>query len=375
MIDHCLKNQECEELGVGWVEPIYSRSDVNKAGKFLVNNIESLISSIISRDEEFDRQLDHHFDVFDNFRAAHAFPLNTLQIRLRAFTASIDQNGIVAQRLKRLSSILYKLGRFPTMELWDMQDIGGCRAIVASVGDVFRIEELFRESSIKHKLAHYDNYILEPRESGYRGVHLIYRYLSDKKSQKYNGMKIEIQLRTPIQHAWATAVETVDLFTKQALKSSAGKPQWERFFQLMGTIMAFRENTSPVRNTPTNMKELTHQLKECADELQVIKTLRGFTTALNVTRAESAKYRDAAFYLLSLDSSAEQLNITGFRHGESKEASEAYAEQESQIRTGKTTNDAVLVSVDSIRNLERAYPNYFADTKTFVEQLERTLNI
>jgi len=363
MIHHNLINEECEDMG--WAEPTYSRSDVNWAGKYLAQLPKTGISSFT----DFDRAM----SIVDNYRAAHAFPMNTLQHRLRVFTGNVDPNGIVAQRLKRLSSIMYKLRRFPKMELWDMQDIGGCRAVVASVGDVFRIEDGFRESDIKHKLSHYDNYILEPKESGYRSVHLIYRYASDK-SQKYTGMKIEIQIRTPLQHAWATAVETVDLFTKQALKSSAGNPQWEQFFQLMGTIMAFRENTTPVPNTPTDMKELKHQLKTCADELQVVNTLGGFTTALRVTRAESAKHRDAAFFLLSLDGAVQRLSIAGFRHGESKEASEAYDKQESKIRDGKTTSDAVLVSVDSIRNLERAYPNYFADTKTFVEQLIRALN-
>ncbi len=364
MLGYNLINEECEELG--WIEPIHSRSDVNWAGKYL--------AQFPQLKERSFRDLSRAINIVDNYRAAHAFPLNTLQNRLRVFTVGVDQNGIVAQRLKRLSSIVLKLRRFTRMELWDMQDIGGCRSVVANVGDVFRIEDAFRESDIKHKLTHYDNYILEPRESGYRSVHLIYRYVSDK-SHKYNGMKIEIQLRTPIQHAWATAVETVDLFTKQALKSSAGNPQWERFFQLMGTIMAFRENTTPVPNTPTDMRELTYKLKECADKLQVVNTLNGFTTALRVTQAASARNRDAAFFLLSLDAAAEQLHITGFSHKESKEASKAYDWQESQIRRKNTTSDAVLVSVDSIRNLQRAYPNYFADTKMFVEQLVRALNV
>ena len=43
--------------------------------------------------------------------------------------------------------------------------------------------------------------------SGYRGVHLIYRYNSDRKTE-YNTLLIEMQLRSQLQHAWATAVET-----------------------------------------------------------------------------------------------------------------------------------------------------------------------
>ena len=58
-----------------------------------------------------------------------------------------------------------------------------------------------------------DDYITTPKDSGYRGVHLIYRYYSDK-NETFNGLKIEVQIRTALQHAWATAVdenEQIDL--------------------------------------------------------------------------------------------------------------------------------------------------------------------
>jgi hypothetical protein len=35
--------------------------------------------------------------------------------------------------------------------------------------------------------------------------------------------------------------------------------------------------------------------------------------------------------------------------------------------------DVVLVSVDSLSSLERAYPNYFADTRVFVELMSQAL--
>jgi hypothetical protein len=36
--------------------------------------------------------------------------------------------------------------------------------------------------------------------------------------------------------------------------------------------------------------------------------------------------------------------------------------------------DAVLVSVDSLAALPRAYPNYFADTRVFMELLSQALS-
>lgn len=363
--NNMLNFEDDEGLLIGvdmeWATPRYSRREVNEAAKYL-----------IGEGSTFDvRKFDDAIGIVNNFRAAHAFPLNTLQIRLRINANSIDRHSIVAQRLKRLSSIWAKLERFETMELWDMQDIGGCRAVVANVKNVKQLADIFKSSRIRHKLVHEDDYIQKPRTSGYRSWHLIYRYISDH-NEIYNGLKVEIQIRTPLQHAWATTVETVDIFTEQALKSSMGRPDWERFFQLMGTWMAFRESTSPVQDTPTNRVELREELRECANKLQVINCLRGFASALRVTRQPFPFGKDADYFLLSLDNNAERLSIIGYNRKELTRAAREYATKEKQIRH-KRGRDSVLVSVDSVRNLQRAYPNYFADTSRFVAELREAL--
>ncbi len=57
-------------------------------------------------------------------------------------------------------------------------------------------------SRIKHKRVTKKDYIGHPRESGYRGVHLVYRYFSDRKTTAvYNDMKIEMQIRSQLQHS------------------------------------------------------------------------------------------------------------------------------------------------------------------------------
>lgn len=134
----------------------------------------------------------------------------------------MDANCLIAQRIKRLSSIAHKLVRYPTMTLSQMQDIGGCRAILGSVESVENVVNLYKNSDLKHQRVQIDDYIESPKKSGYRGVHLIYRYFSDRKGT-YNTLKIEIQVRSQFQHAWAAAVETVGTFVQQALKSSMGE--------------------------------------------------------------------------------------------------------------------------------------------------------
>jgi hypothetical protein len=358
-IDEDLLSEVCME----WAKPKYKRKEINEAGEYLV--------SLLKGADYSESELDVALGIVDNFRAAHAFPLNTFQVRLRAQANHIDRNSIVAQRLKRLSSILFKLDRFKMMELCDMQDIGGCRAVVSDLKKVEQLVDAYKLSRIRHRLSHEDDYIKKPRTSGYRSRHLVYRYISESEISKiYNGLRLEIQIRTPLQHAWATTVETVDAFTKQALKASRGSRGWKRFFKLMGTYMAFREDTPPVLGTPTDIRELRQELRNYANELQVIKSLAGFTTALRVTERPSV--RDAYYYLLYLDNINDRLKVTGYTRRELTQASNAYAKIEKLIRNTQR-NDAVLVSVDSIRNLRRAYPNYFADTSTFVAELNRAL--
>lgn len=351
---------------MAWAQLKYKQNEVNRAG--------TILQTIAKRTlKEFDGvEFNHAIEVVDNFRAAHAFPLNTLQNNLRAHSKTVDEDSIIAQRLKRFSSIFAKLSRFKTMKLAEMQDIAGCRAIVHSVDDVEQVVSLYKDPSsrMRHKLAHEDDYIQQPRDSGYRGYHLVYRYFSDS-NKIYDGLKVEMQIRTIVQHAWATTVETVDAFTKQALKSSSGRPDWERFFQLMGTEMAFRENTPCVPGTSTDRKEVTRELKKCANALQVKKRLSGFTRALQYAM-QDFDMKDSRFFLLSLDSIKESLSITGYGIREFAQATEDYSNQEKQIRE-TTGRDAVLVSVDSIHNLRRAYPNYFADTTMFLDILEESI--
>lgn len=74
--------------------------------------------------------------VFANWRSSHAFPLNTFQVYLRQRARSACPDPVLSQRLKRTPSVIEKLQRFPRMKLYQMQGIGGCRAVVDTVDQV-----------------------------------------------------------------------------------------------------------------------------------------------------------------------------------------------------------------------------------------------
>ena len=54
-------------------------------------------------------------------------------------------------------------------------------------------------------------------------------------------MRIELQIRTRLQHLWATAVETAGLYTKKSLKSGQGENGWLEFFMIVSSLFSFKE--------------------------------------------------------------------------------------------------------------------------------------
>ena len=339
---------------MSWVRPIYSRETVNRAARVLV-----------SPDQH---EYENDFEIISNWRSAHSFPLNTFKIGLLKRAHSIDEKCIVAQRLKRLSSVTLKLQRFPEMKLTQMQDVAGCRAILSTVEQVRVLVAAYKRSDIKHKLVHEDDYIATPKDSGYRSHHLIYRYFSDR-SEVYNGLKVEIQIRTNQQHAWATAVETVGTFIQQALKSSQGEAEWLRFFALMGSTIAAREGTPPVPHIPTNPNELRDELRSLRKRLDVDNHLMAYTAALRNPEIVGV-YKDSHYFLLELDPAEKRLKVTGYKSEDLPRASRDYMNVEKAAIEAKRTMDAVLVSVESVKALKQAYPNYYLDTHRFLGMVE-----
>lgn len=337
--------------------PNYSRREVNRAGVTLLD--------INSPQSEKDSAL----EIIDNWRTSHNFPLNTFQKRLRRVASNINEKSLVAQRLKRLTSIESKLRRFPNMNLSQLQDIGGCRAILKDISEVEELVNIYKHESrgIKHVLHTEDNYIQNPKISGYRGIHLVYKYRSDK-DKVYDNMKIEIQVRTLMQHAWATAVEIVDTFTRQSLKSSQGDADWLRFFALMGSAMAISENKPTVPNTPDNYKELHEEVATLSNRLNIRNVLQTFKSSIQILGSNRNKSK-AKYYLLDLNLTEGTILVRSYSNTQLTTATLDYMTLEKRITSGN--RNAVLVSADSVEALRLAFPNYYLDADFFLNYLEK----
>lgn len=354
---------EAERLGlwpVAWTTPQYPRKHVDRAGEAYGD------STTTPEDREVART------VINNWRSSHSFPLNTLQINLRRSARQVDAEPTVAQRIKRLPSIRLKLERFSGMTLSRMQDIGGCRAVLSSVDAVEDLVQYYKsQTRIKHALIREDPYIFEPNASGYRGYHLVFKYHSDRTTT-WNGLRIEMQVRSSPQHAWATAVETVGTFTRQALKSSQGRADWLRFFALMSSAMALQENTPIVPDTPADPRELRHEIRRYAEKLSVVERLALYGTALRHAEEQITDYqRDRTVFLLELYTGQHAaLSIRAYDNP--LVAGEMYSALE-RATEGDPEKDIVLVSVESLDSLRRAYPNYFLDTTAFVDSVKEVI--
>ena len=245
--------------------PSESKKQINKAGRLLADTPSNL-------------DLTWARDLAERWRACHAYPINTFQSTLRHALKPYSE-PIVAQRLKRMPTIIDKLRRYENMQLTTMQDIGGIRAVLASIDDVYKLaDEYINRKRLAHELVGQYDYIQNPRnEDGYRSLHLTYRYVN-KQAPSYDGLRIELQLRTRLQHVWATAVETMGTFLGQALKSRQGDQEWIDFFALTSSAFAHKENCAPIPRFVSMSATETYQAVAAAEEkLRALEKMRGFS--------------------------------------------------------------------------------------------------
>lgn len=344
-----------------WAVPSVTRGEVDRAGRMLAEN--GGLANVLS--------IGRALDVVNHWRSAHSFPLNAFQVMLRDRVKQTGvRDAIVAQRLKRTPSIVGKLRRFPAMKLSRMQDIGGARAVVSDLTEVDDLWQRYRrqERRSKHALVTQKDYIRKPKASGYRGIHLVCRYRS-AGHPAYNGLQIEIQLRTRLQHAWATAVETVGTFLGHSLKSSEGPEGWLRFFELAGSVFAREEGSPAAGNVPDDPGRLAAETRGAMRTLHVERRLLAFGAALSATGARDVT--PDGYVLLALEPDRSSLTVRSYLGRQLAAAIRDYLEQEKRLAADG--GDAVLVAADSLASLRRAFPNYFGDTRTFVEELNRLL--
>ena len=132
-----------------------------------------------------------------------------LRVLDEEFSLHNDRNPInsIKTRLKSVPSIIEKCERrgleisIPTIEK-ELNDIAGVRVVCSFVEDVYKLANaLLRQDDIT--LVEKKDYIKQPKQNGYRSLHLIVEVpiFLEKEKRK---MKVEIQLRTIAMDCWAS---------------------------------------------------------------------------------------------------------------------------------------------------------------------------
>lgn len=251
------------------------------------------------------------------------------------------------------------------MQLYRMQDLGGCRMVLPTLQDVYAYSERFQKSRIRHELKKVNDYIQAPKKSGYRSLHLVYRFKTDTPDKEiYNQypMLIELQFRTHLQHIWATALETIGLFTNQALKAGQGNEGILRFFVVVSSLFALKEGCPVVPGTVADEKELISEMELLNEQHHILDMLRAIRVAID---HDSDIVPDKkGYYILQLDYEKHLLKRLFFKPSELEQANKLYDYLEA--KNANAPLDIVLVRATSYATVRDAYPNYFMDIGEFI---------
>jgi hypothetical protein len=246
-----------------------------------------------------------------------------------------------------------------------MHDLGGCRIVFPTIQGLqdFRTY-LEKGSRARHILLHertkYD-YILQPKETGYRGVHYVYGYDSRSPSKAdLRGLKVELQLRTATQHAWATAVETADLVLGARTKFEDGTGTYGEFFRLSSEILARSHEGVNSCLPELRADELKQRFEEQERDhalLERLATLR--------EQGDLSKIKQHTILAFQIDNT---LEIYGYT-----KASQAI-KKESDLLLDVDCVHVVYVQASTPASIRNSYRNYLTNPEDFVKLMREGLD-
>ena len=335
---------------VRWEHPRSSKSQVAKCGKRLAQG------STYSPED---------LDILHNWRASHAYALNIFVQGLNRKIKSLDlENVVVTQRLKIKSTIIDKLSQGRARDLSSMHDIAGCRVICPSLEKLRLIRSEFnKRRRVSHARISGEkfNYLCSPKSSGYRGIHDVFSYESKAEGKAHwNGLKVEIQYRTQVQHAWATGVEVCDRIFKDRLKFGQGETVNALVFELWSELLARQAEGMRSCHPDLSDSELAvkiHELKAHGEIIDAFKKLSRFRGKIGSGRN-----------LLLLIGDDQRPRVQSF-----PSFPKALAAAEEIERNGSPGAFAVAVRGRNTNELRSAFRNYFNDTRELTKLVTDSL--
>ena len=313
-------------------------------------------------DEEQRRALDV-FAVANAWRDSHLYPMTVMRRTLAAQVRKAGVHAVTAARVKQMRSIRKKV-REQSISIDRMQDLGGCRVIVTTMAQVDSVAAMCL-SAFPHDFVRHKDYTREIKDLGYRSNHIIYRFRPrDEEEAVFEGRFIELQIRTRLQHSWATATEAIGVYRNEDFKHGDGDPKWLRLLRLVAEEFALTEGCI-TDDTLTQRKHRVAEIRDLDREIDALQTLEGVNVAFR--SAEGLKFAEKAKYLVITQSpSTGQVSVRGY---DDPKMGAAHYDLADRMAIGSM--NSVLVQVDRFENLKAAYPNYFGDVDSFTGNLRR----
>lgn len=327
----------------------FSKGEVRRAGLLLRGHHQQVSDELLKA-----------FRVAHEWRASHLAPMRSVRASLSVRARAHEPIAVSAGRLKRMKSIRKKLRREPA-DLTEIQDLGGCRVVLPSIAACRAVADDLLSTTI-HQCRRQRDYITAPRSSGYRSHHIVLKFQSEEPAQ--HGRLIEVQLRTQLQHAWATALEAVGLVRGEDLKGGEGDEEWRRFFALMAGEIADREGCRPPEGVASDISERRREISDLAGALRAVDTLDGYRRVIHAASSFRSSGNGGMFFI-KYDASLRSVDIARSTWW----PSEAYQ----QLEAANQSVETVLVEVDRAADLRAAYPNYYLDVDQFLRMLRDAL--
>lgn len=239
----------------------------------------ALISQILGKDEANllrSKTMQAMWSVvkFKELQMCYSCALKEIQTKFEILSTEFNlkhkRNPInsIQTRLKRTESIMEKMARYHvpvTLESMEknINDIAGIRVICSYIDDIYSIADaLLKQDDVS--LISIKDYIKNPKENGYRSLHLIVSipvFFADTKKD----VKVEVQIRTIAMDFWASLEH--QLKYKSNLPDESGiSEQLRQCAEIITStdekMLELRKKIEAAEDIPTEEDELFERLRK-----------------------------------------------------------------------------------------------------------------
>ena len=325
---------------------VLSKTQIDKAGIILSNEI-----------WKSEKEYEERTEVLNLYRQSHLLPITEVTLKLQEWLEkAFSHRYYIAQRLKRKPQILRKLRRL-SVRLSQLQDIGGCRIIVENNNVTDELVRFIHKKLVRNKffvIKKETDYREAGRDTtGYRAYHIII---------ERNGYKLEIQIRTRLQHYWAESIERASVIYREHLKEMEGDPAVLKYFKLTSDLFhKIERGYKPSLEERNKIDTLHIQAKKIMtknhfDQVLNAKVEDGFIRAM-IARESNLRYK-LNNWMLIFNWKKGKFENWILVSRDCNKATEQYADYEKQF-TSENGYEVVMIGSSDVSVIQHTHSHYF----------------